>query len=596
MAITLRSNSRFLLSLTFILLAAYSSGQAKIAPVTISGVVAGSYFSRAADRAAANTIPSYYGGVKVCLDANADGTCGFGETSAMTNQNGEFVLTGAAGAMTAEISAKSTNAGHPVTRRVIFRASRDQVIESVGNSGKRVVVSPLSTEVLRMMEDESLDFTTARHNLAERLNVSPDQLLSDPKTASSRALQTAMLNESVILTNRFTLAATMIDRGDTPTMREAQKAVMNLEGIPRYDHVFIVMLENKATSSIKNSPFAPRINAYLNAGNQFTSYYATGNPSEPNYTALAAADDFGITDDENWNCVPEGDTADLPEDPLPEGMAPCANATNHNIKNRANLFSAMNSAGMTWRIYSESMNPGRDWRLRGVADPTLVAPDHVYPQSSPVGAIGNPNLKVTFPGALYATKHNPAVAFQNVRSAPEATSSNRTMGGGQWDDAIRSSPATPENWDVDQLGSDLKKGDIANLNFLVPDQCDDMHGVNLTGTVEGFAQKVAGSDCSGDANIYRGDTYVDYLVRKIQTSSVWKNAQKRVAIVLMFDEGKATTGFNACCGWNPSAGPKVSGRSLGILDRNLMGRFQRTSPFLGTTSAIKDMATASSAS
>ena len=38
---------------------------------------------------------------------------------------------------------------------------------------------------------------------------------------------------------------------------------MNLEGIPRYDHIFIIMLENKATQSIKNSIFAPHINEYL---------------------------------------------------------------------------------------------------------------------------------------------------------------------------------------------------------------------------------------------------------------------------------------------------------------------------------------------
>jgi hypothetical protein len=37
----------------------------------------------------------------------------------------------------------------------------------------------------------------------------------------------------------------------------------------------------------------------------------------------------------------------------------------------------MSEAGMTWRVYSESMNPGRDWRLDGVADETILAPDHV---------------------------------------------------------------------------------------------------------------------------------------------------------------------------------------------------------------------------
>jgi hypothetical protein len=89
--------------------------------------------------------------------------------------------------------------------------------------------------------------------------------------------------------------------------------------------------------------------------------------------------------------------------------------------------------------------------------------------------------------------------------------------------------------------------------------------VKFTGTIAGSTEQIPASDCGGNAIIYRGDNYTDYLIRKIQDSAVWKNQQNRVAIVIMFDEGNATTGFNSCCGWNPSAGPKVAGKSLGIL-------------------------------
>jgi hypothetical protein len=564
-----------------VLAATSFSSQGTVAPVTLSGIVAGTYFTPPTGPAASSTTASYYEGARVCVDANNDGACGPEETTATTNAKGAFVLTGAAaGPIAAEISTASKNNGQAVTRRVVFRASRDQVAADVA-AGRPTVVTPISTEVVRMMEAENLDFAAARNNLAGRLNVSASEVLEDPNSRTASGVHAALLTESVILTGRFTLAATMVDRRDvsSQTMKQAQHAAMNLEGIPRYDHLFIIMLENKATSSIKNSRFAPKINAYLNDGNQLTSYYSTGNPSEPNYIAMAAADDFGITDDENWNCVPAGDTADLPEDPLPAGMSPCTNATSHNIKGRANLFTAMSTAGMTWRIYAESMNPGRDWRLRGVADPSLVANDHVYPASSPVGSIGNAKLKLPFPAALYATKHNPSLPFQNVRSAADFKGANRTMGGGQWDDAIRHSRATPEGWDVDQLGTDLNKGDVANLNFLIPDQCDDMHGVKWMGTVEGTGEELAPSDCGGDAIIVRGDNYVDYVIRKIEDSAVWKNPQKRAAIVIMFDEGTATSGFNSCCGWNPLAGAppagkearNVSGRSLGALVRKSDG-------------------------
>jgi hypothetical protein len=106
-----------------------------------------------------------------------------------------------------------------------------------------------------------------------------------------------------------------------------------------------------------------------------------------------------------------------------------------------------------------------------------------------------------------------------------------------------------------------------------------MHGVKWTGTIEGSGEEAAPSDCSGNAIIYRGDNYVDYLIRRIQDSTVWQNDQKRVAIIIMFDEGTATSGFNSCCGWNPLAGNlgagketrDIAGRSQGILTRKADG-------------------------
>jgi hypothetical protein len=572
-------------TVTALLFAAFASRSAqRTMPMTIHGVVAGTYFTPPAGSTPSETAASHYSGARVCADTNDNVVCDFGEASTTTDASGAFQLhSQSTGPVIVEISTASLNGGNPVGQRVVLRAAYGQIAEGQGNAGhakvqtpaeSNITITPLSTEVVRIMEADNVDYQTAKWRLATRLNVPMDELLSDPGTLSDGAAKTALLTESVILTSRFGLAAKMADRGDA-TMKDAQQAVMNLESIPRYDNIFIIMLENKATSSIKNSAFAPKINAYLNANNQFTSYFATGNPSEPNRDAVGAADDFGVTDDNAWNCVPSGDKADLPEDPLPTGLGTCTNATNHNFKNKANLFNAMTNGGMTWRIYSESMNAGRDWRLNGTADSTLVAPDHVYPAgTSPISTsttLGNPNLMLTFPSGLYATKHNATISFQNVRSAPEFFSSNRTMGGGQWDDAIRNSPSTPAGWDIDQLGTDLASGDVGNLNYLEPDQCDDMHGVTVTGKITGTTTTGTASDCGGNANIYRGDNYTDYLIRKIQASPIWTNTQKRVAIVIMFDEGTATTGFNSCCGWNPSAGSSIAGKSLGVLTKNPNG-------------------------
>jgi hypothetical protein len=449
------------------------------------------------------------------------------------------------------------------------------------------------------MEAKGSTYAVEKQNLATRLATTPDAVLADLNTATDAGIKSAMLTETNALGNRYEYAITKLDRGDlypdalanpggdpelaglavsaatnsakdtrkAITFQQAQQAAFEVEGIPRYDEIFIVMLENKGTNKILNSVYAPKINAYLKEGNQFTSYYATGNPSEPNYTALGGADDFGIADDSQWNCDATG--ANAPQDlPLPDNTQPglasspfkatCTQtaAVNHNIVGAPNLFNALTAKGMSWRTYSESMNPGQDFRTDSVADAAVVASDYVYAPGTLGGntaQVGDPTLQLPMPAGLYKTKHHPGMAYQNVRSAPEFKYSNRTMGGGQWDAQLLKSSAyaVPAGYNLDQFGSDLAAGRIGNLNFVMPDQCDDMHGITVNGT-NGAGATVAASDCSGSNLITRGDNYVDRVVKQIRASKDWLNPQKKVAIVIMFDEGSATSGFNACCGWNPA--------------------------------------------
>lgn len=584
------------LAVTGVLCAAASAAAAAVVPVagvTLRGVVAGSFFTAPvisnspAASAASSSIASLYQGAKVCIDSNDNGVCDAGEVSTLTKADGSFLLSGrSAGPIVAEIDTTATNGGHAVTQRLVLRAAADQVMAAIINPlvPAKIALTPLSTEVARIMDDERISYQSAKIHLAERLGVTIDQVLADPNLVNDATAHTTLVAESVVLSKRFALAAKMVDRHDIAptalaldphatgpaiTIKEAQQQVMNLEGIPRYDHVFIIMLENKATSSIKGSVFAPKINAYLNAGNQFTSYYATGNPSEPNRLAVAAADDFGITDDNAFNCIPSGTSAlnGVQDLPLPAGVAACTNATNHNIKSKPNLFNALSAGGMTWRVYSESKPADGDWRRDGAADNSIVALDHIYTAAEPVGAIGTAGLQVRLAGALYAAKHNGSVFFQNVRSSPEFLANNRTLGGGQWDDALAASPKAPIGWIADQFGRDLLSGDVGQLNILEPDQCDDMHGVTLQGVVPPGSTVKTASDCSGNPLIYRGDKYTDYLIKKIQASPLWTNPRKRVAIVMMFDEGTASSGFNSCCGWNTSGSPLA----LGPLVKNADG-------------------------
>lgn len=68
--------------------------------------------------------------------------------------------------------------------------------------------------------------------------------------------------------------------------------------IPRYDHVVVVVMENKSISSIVgNTVDAPYINSLLSSSVNFTQSYAVTHPSEPNYLALFSGSTQGITDD-----------------------------------------------------------------------------------------------------------------------------------------------------------------------------------------------------------------------------------------------------------------------------------------------------------
>ncbi|HEY4080008.1 MAG TPA: phosphoesterase [Burkholderiaceae bacterium] len=572
---------------------AADANAAVIGLVTVKGVVAGTYFvppvnsDTPGNARASTTTPSVYAGAKVCFDTNNNGVCDAGEAFTTSKADGSFLIVGHGVApLLVDIPTTATNGGNAVAQHMVLRVSQDEVANAITGplTAANVTVTPLSTELVRMVEANGTDFQTELQNLAQRLGVPTADVLAAPGAIADQAAQKAVMAESVALTNRFAFASKMVDRGDVSpaalaadasatwplvAIKEAEQAAMAVEGIPRYDHIFVIMLENKATLSIKGSAFAPKINGYLNAGNQFTSYFATGNPSEPNYTALGAADDWGITDDNQWNCGATGANAvqdlTLPTAPSPFA-ATCAQATNHNIVGRANLFNALTSMGLTWRTYSESMNPGQDFRSDSIVDNTILAADHVYAPGT-VGAnataIGDSNLVLPMPAGLYKTKHHPGMAYQNVRSAPEFLSSNRTLGGGQWDAAMVNASAypIPAGFNLDQFGSDLQSGDVGQLNFIVPDQCDDMHGITVKGTDSVTHASVTASDCSSVSNavsptavspiITRGDNYVDAVIQKIYASPLWQNHSKRVAVVIMFDEGNATSGFNSCCGWNP---------------------------------------------
>jgi hypothetical protein len=65
--------------------------------------------------------------------------------------------------------------------------------------------------------------------------------------------------------------------------------------LPQFDHVIVVVFENKETSSVLGSPAAPTFNSYAKRYANLTSYYGVTHPSLPNYIALVSGSTHGVT-------------------------------------------------------------------------------------------------------------------------------------------------------------------------------------------------------------------------------------------------------------------------------------------------------------
>jgi hypothetical protein len=496
-----------------------------------------------------------YANAMVCADINQNGACDAGEPSTTTDSSGAYTLSVPSGSTMVEMIGASTSFVDPVQGP--GKTSAAMVYRSLADM--KGLFSPLTTDVARLV-DTGKSETDATAQVAQRLGVTAAQVGSDYTEITDNTARTALQTEANLLNTRFALASTTVSRGDfssvtnkPETIKQAEQDAFNLEEVPRYDNLFVIILENETNFKIDGGASTPNITAALKSGAKASNYYSIGSPSEPNYVALGSGDTWGVTSDDPWFCLPAGDTKDAPTDGMPAGetQANQCDAGNtpsvHNIKDGRNVFTTLKNAGLSWHVYSESMNPGMDPRGNSTPDKTILAPDN-----------NNPSLMVYYPGA-YAPRHNPSLEFDDVRSDPSFMSNQRTMGGGQWDKAFLTSAKTPPGYDADQLSTDLANGNVANVNYLIPDLCDDMHNqtvTDVTGTIPA-------TDCSaGPAILKRGDNYTQTLIQKIKASPLWKNPARRVAIVITFDEGNGNyIGPAACCGWN--AGGSTKGEPQG---------------------------------
>lgn len=276
--------------------------------------------------------------------------------------------------------------------------------------------------------------------------------------------------------------------------------------VPRYEHIFVIIAENKGYEQIFGSASgAPNLNRLAHDYGLASEFYAETHPSEPNYIAMVGGDTFNISDDDAFYCKPGS------QDRY------CAGARrpgypDHTVKARS-LVDQLEERKLTWKAYEESLpEPG-----------SLVArwPSADHP------VVGETN-------ELYAAKHNGFISFQRVQQ--DAQRASKIVG-------------------FPELEQDLAADTMPNYAHIVPNQCNDMHGRAGANTPP---------DCQGsnlDALIARGDRVIGSLVEKIMASKAWKTSAN-TAIVITFDENdkdERHTAHQGCCGYDPQSSANYGG-------------------------------------
>jgi phosphatidylinositol-3-phosphatase len=88
----------------------------------------------------------------------------------------------------------------------------------------------------------------------------------------------------------------------TVNTRLASVSTNEDKAIPKYDHIFVIIEENKSYDQIIGNPSAPIINQLAKTYGLAANFYAEVHPSEANYIAMLGGDTFGIHDDDAFYC------------------------------------------------------------------------------------------------------------------------------------------------------------------------------------------------------------------------------------------------------------------------------------------------------
>jgi phosphatidylinositol-3-phosphatase len=253
-------------------------------------------------------------------------------------------------------------------------------------------------------------------------------------------------------------------------------AATRLEGVPTFGHVFLIVGENTSLSELNKTNAPYQLGWVRHNSAWLTDYWAISHYSTSNYIAMTSGQ-F------------------LPCHQADEKPATCNQDVN-------NLFNQLDGAGVSWLEWNESM-----------PKPCYLV-----------------NAGASKDGASYRVKHNPAVYYANIEGgdfsgtqgvSSECLNNVIAMGGTSFND-------------TSDFDTALQFGDVADFNYIVPNQCEDAH-----------------DNCKPQgSNIRQFDDFLQREIPQILESPAWGPDD---LIFVVYDEGggKSPNNTDKFAGGNP---------------------------------------------
>jgi hypothetical protein len=142
-------------------------------------------------------------------------------------------------------------------------------------------------------------------------------------------------------------------------------APVTTDGIPAFDHVYLIIMENRGYGAIVDNSDAPYLNSLIDSYGLATNYDAVAHPSQPNYIALFAGSTLGVTSDGPYDLGGQ------------------------------NLADQLDAAGKSWHVYEQD-----------------------YPGNCSSAGSAKGGVDLVGLAGYYFRKHNPAISLTDISGQP----------------------------------------------------------------------------------------------------------------------------------------------------------------------------------